>query len=122
MGNVFQEGVVVKLGGVDYTVKPLTIERDLEWRKRVGSLVAEVSRRVDRDKPNEFMAAVLLSLCGDGLDDLLETMWMLEWSPGLPPLDDSISRNELTQAMVEVFRAHYVPFVESLKDLMLLLA
>lgn len=133
MSALTDQGLQITLGGQIYFVRPLPIGKDLEWRRRVGKLVAEITRGMDREKPQEFMAVVLNHIAGEGMDELVQTMWMLEWEPPLPPAPSPTgkgedgpdgagpSRVEMTRAVVEVFRAYYVPFVESLKDLMLLL-
>lgn len=133
MDKVFNDSITITLGGREYQVSALPISRDLEWRRRVGAFVARASSGIGKDNLGELLGAMITALSGDGLDELLETMWMLDWDPcvpdltprdqteRVPPVGMEISREELMKAMVEVFKAYYVPFVEQVRDLALLL-
>lgn len=115
MNNVLNECITVTLGGCEYTILPLPIEKDLEWRKSVGKFVGSVARTMNTTDKNELMARTAEMVAGDGMDDIINSMLML---PGWDGLDmTKCSRLELTKAVTEVYKAYYAPFVSALTEL-----
>jgi hypothetical protein len=120
MTAILNDGIIVELGGREYTIRPLTIDKDLEWRKAVGKFTAEVVRTMDSRDPRELMARAAEMVSGEGMDTIVNSMFLLD---GWEDLDISqISRLELTRAATAVYSAHYAPFVSALVELALSLA
>ena len=120
MTAVLNEGTAVELGGCEYTIRPLPIDRDLEWRKAVGKFTAEVVRTMDSKDPRELMARAAEMVSGEGMDIIVNSMFLLEGWDGVDI--STVSRLELTRVTAEVYQAHYAPFVSALIVLALSLA
>jgi len=71
---LFHDGVEVILGGEKYTIKPLTLRKDREWRKKFSALVGTLPAyaKVTTDEPEKFGLAIeaLLSTNPDKVVEL----------------------------------------------------
>jgi hypothetical protein len=72
--KLFQDGVKVTLGGKEYTVKPLKIRAEREWRQKLSELLATLPEhtKVTTDTPEKFGGAIraLLVSLPDQVTDL----------------------------------------------------
>ncbi len=120
MSDVLNQGITVTLGGHEYTIRALPIDKDLEWRKAVGKFFASVARTMDTKEPHELLARAGELVAGEGMDDIINSMFLLEGWEGLDITQ--VTRVEIMRAAAEVYKAYYAPFVESLTELAIALA
>lgn len=110
--TILNKGLTLDVGGIDVTFKPLPIAEDMEWRRRIGRIIGDVVKRQQMSDDN-VQAELLSYFFAEGLDELMESMFMLADKP-IEMIRLNASRLDLTAAMVEVFKAYYIPFVSSI--------
>lgn len=110
--TLLNKGLTINIGGVDVTFKPLPISEDLEWRRGVGKVIADVVKK-QQMSDDKVQSELLAYIFAEGLDELMESIFLLADKPIETIMEDA-SRQELTAAMVEVFQAYYIPFVSSI--------
>lgn len=113
--TILNTGMTMEIGGVDVTFKPLPIAEDMEWRRGIGRIVSDVVKRQQIAGDN-VQAELLLYFFSEGLDELTSTMFLLADQP-LDVVVAKATRQELTTAMVEVYKAYFTPFVSSIVEI-----
>jgi hypothetical protein len=114
--------VVVKLGGVEYSIPPLTIKKNREWRKKLGSKLDLTVKKVGLGtKSNNADIASFLSGLKTALLDVPDTIadLLFEYCPDLPreTIEETALETELIAAFREVWKLAF-PFGETLNQLM----
>lgn len=58
--KIYQDGIKVTLGGKEYSVRPLKLREEREWRQKLSNLIGSLSKytKVTTDEPEEFSGAL----------------------------------------------------------------
>ena len=115
MSELLNQGITVMLGGREYNIHPLTIDKDLEWRRQVGKFYSRVTSGMGSREPQKILAAAAESVSAEGLDEIINSMFLLEGWDGIDV--SQCSRLEIMKAALEVYKAYYAPFVALLTEL-----
>lgn len=100
---VFQEGIKVTLGGKEYEIKPLSLKKAREWRKKFGELMTEVSQgaNVKPDETEKVAVSIntLINILPDRIIDLF-----FEYAPYLnkEQIENEATEQEMSKAFSEV--------------------
>lgn len=113
--TILNKGLTLDVGGIDVTFKPLPIAEDMEWRRRIGRIIGDVVKR-QQIRDDNVQAELLSYFFSEGLDELTSTMFLLADQP-LDVVVAKATRQELTTAMVEVYKAYFTPFVSSIVEI-----
>jgi len=115
---LFQDAIVVKLGGKEYQVKPLVIKRAREWRKHVvGSLNnLPEALNTDTDDPAKFTASLNLLLV-TSLDNVIDLFFEYAIDLDRQEIEDSATEKELADAFNAVIEIAF-PLSKTLGEVM----
>lgn len=113
--TILNTGITIDIGGVEVTFRMLPIAEDMEWRRGIGRIVSTVvKRQLLRDA--DFEAELIAYFFGDGMDDLIKSVFELADKP-LDVVVATATRQEISSAVAEVYKAYYVPFVSSVVEI-----
>lgn len=112
--------VVVKLGGVEYSIPPLTIRKNREWRKKLASKIDSTIKKVGMGVQSDDVGAFISGL-KTALIDVPTTVadLLFEYCPSLPRdvIEETALEPELVAAFREVWKLAF-PFGEALSQMM----
>ena len=116
--KLFQDPIVVTLGGEPHTIKPLVIRDSRQWRQKLAALIGRLPSymAITTDTPDEFAEGVsqMLVATPDAVADLF-----FEYAKELDreAIETVATEHELGKAFTQITRVAF-PLVESLTSLM----
>jgi len=116
--KIFQNEILIILGGKEYKIKPLVIKQSRKWRANFAKLFGDLQQytKITTDTPDKFEDAIktILMVMPDKIVDLV-----FEYAPGLnrEEIENSATDAEMAKVFVQ-FMEVALPLARSLTGVM----
>jgi len=117
--KLFQDGVEVILGGEKYTIKPLTLRKDREWRTKLSALMATLPKhvKVTTDEPEKFGGAID-ALLATNPDKVIELFFDYACELKQEDFEDKATAVEVAEGFKQVIKLAF-PLPRALTEAMM---
>lgn len=107
--KITQAGIVVTLGGTEYTIAPLVIKYSRDWRKKAVPLIGDLYRFSRTALDEGELEGVITQLFTGKTDAIIDSFF--EYARDLPrdKIEESATDGEIILAFMEVFNAFVAP-------------